>query len=80
MLLEIGGKRVQSSDDARRLIDAAPMHQDLDVTLLRENRQISLTVQPVDLATRLREIRRERQQQMLNQRLRFQELGPFRFQ
>jgi len=56
------------------------MHQDLDVTLLRENRQISLTVQPVDLATRLREIRRERQQQMLNQRLRFQELGPFRFQ
>lgn len=80
VLLEIGGKRVQSSDDARRLIDAAPMHQDLDVTLLRENRQISLTVQPVDLATRLREIRRERQQQMLNQRLRFQELGPFRFQ
>lgn len=37
-----------------------------------------LAVRPVDLATRLKEIRRERQQQLLQEKLRFQELGPFR--
>ena len=80
VLLEIGGERVSSSEDARRLIDSAPINEDLVVTVLREKRRVTVHVRPVDLATRLREIRMERQQQLLNERLRFQELGPFRFQ
>lgn len=46
--------------------------------ILRDKSQIDVTVQPVDLSTRLREVRRERQQQMMQDRIRFQELGPFR--
>ena len=79
VLIEIGGERVQNSDDARRLIDAAPIDKDLVVTVLRDKRPLSVMVRPVDLASRLREIRKERQQQLLHERLRFQELGPFRF-
>jgi hypothetical protein len=48
--------------------------------VLRDKKRVALTVQPVDLVTRLREVRKERQQQMVQDRLRFQELGPFRFQ
>jgi S1-C subfamily serine protease len=80
LVLEIGSKRIHSSDDARRLIDGAEVGTDLTLLVLRGEEQITLTVQPVDLATRLREIRRERQQQLLNERLRFQELVPFRLQ
>jgi hypothetical protein len=50
------------------------------MSVLRDKKRLTLTVQPVDLATRLREVRKERQQQMMQDRLRFQELGPFRFQ
>jgi hypothetical protein len=52
--------------------------QDLVLHILRDKREVSLTVQPVDLATRLKEVRKERQQQLLQERLRFQEMGPFR--
>ena len=76
--LEIAGRTVESSDDARRLIDAAPIGQDLKLTVLREKQRMTVTVQPVDLATRLREIRRERQQQYMKERIRFQELAPLR--
>lgn len=52
--------------------------KELTITVLRDRREVTLTVAPVDLATRLREMRRERQQQIMQERLRFQELGPFR--
>ena len=78
LILEIAGRTVESSDDARRLIDAAPIGQDLKLTVLREKQRMTVTVQPVDLATRLREIRRERQQQYMKERIRFQELAPLR--
>ena len=78
LVLEIMGRKVESSDDARRLIDAAPVGKDLKMLVLRDKQIMTITVQPVDLATRLREIRRERQQQFLNERMRFQELAPFR--
>lgn len=80
VIVEIDGMPIRSSDDARRVIDAAHVGQDLELLVLRNKKRISLTVQPVDLATRLREVRNERQQQMAQDRLRFQELGPFRFQ
>lgn len=78
LVLEIGGRPVESSDDARRLIDAAPVGQKLKMTVLRDQQRTTVVVEPVDLASRLREIRRERQQQYLNERMRFQELTPFR--
>ena len=72
------GRKVESSDDSRRLIDAAPVGKDLKMLVLREKQAMTITVQPVDLATRLQEIRQERQQQFLNERMRFQELAPLR--
>jgi S1-C subfamily serine protease len=80
VILKVNGKSVESSDDTRRLIDGAPVGVDLTLTVLRGEKQISMdiTVQPVDLATRLREIRQERQQQMFQEQLRSQEYGPFR--
>jgi hypothetical protein len=46
--------------------------------VLRENKEATVILQPVDLATRLKEVRKERQQQLFQERLRFQEMGPFR--
>ena len=48
------------------------------LSVLRGKQQLDIVVQPVDLATRLKEIRYERQQQLLQERLRSQEYGPFR--
>lgn len=48
------------------------------MTILRDKKKIDLEIEPIDLASRLREVRRERQQQLFQERLRFQELGPFR--
>lgn len=78
IVTQIGGMRVRNSDDARRLIDRAPVGQDLTISVLRDHRPVILTVRPVDLATRLREMRQERQRQIMQDRLRFQELGPLR--
>jgi S1-C subfamily serine protease len=78
VVTQIGGKRVRNSDDARRLIDRARVGEDLTISVLRDNRPVILTVRPVDLATRLREMRQERQRQIMQDRLRFQELGPLR--
>lgn len=78
IILEIGDQKVLSSEDARRLIDLAPVGKDMPITVLRGQKKIVVTVRPVDLAARLREIRQERQQQMQQDRLRFQELGPFK--
>jgi len=82
VVLEIDGRKINSSDDARRLIDCADIDKELKLTVLRvdnkNSKEITLTVKPVDLATRLKQVRRERQQQLLQERLRFQELGPFR--
>jgi hypothetical protein len=48
------------------------------MTVVRDKKRVDVGVEPVDLATRLREIRQERQQQLQRENLRFQELGPFR--
>ena len=78
IILEIGEQKVLSSEDARRLIDLAPVGTDMPITVLRGQNKIVLTVRPVDLGARLSEMRKEQQQQMQKDRLRFQELGPFR--
>lgn len=78
IVIQVNGKNVYSSDDARKLIDNAPVGVDLTLTVIRGKQRLDVTVQPVDLATRLREIRRERQQQLHQEHLRSQEYGPFR--
>lgn len=78
IVTQIGGKRVRTSDDARRLLDRSAVGEDLTISVLRDQRPVILTVRPVDLATRLKEIQQERQRQIMQDRLRFQELGPFR--
>ena len=78
VIVQVNGKKVSSSDDARKLIDSAPVGVDFKLTVVRGKLQLDITVQPVDLATRLKEIRRERQQQYNQERLRSQEYGPLR--
>jgi S1-C subfamily serine protease len=78
IILQIGTQQVRSAEDARRLIDLAPVGQVMPITVLRGQKQVVLTVRPVDLAARLREMRNDRQKQLQQDRLRFQELGPFR--
>ncbi|GAX10101.1 hypothetical protein FisN_3Lh287 [Fistulifera solaris] len=78
VIIKVGEKDVLSSDDARRFIDRAAVGETLLITVIREKQQIEISVQPVDLATRLRECRADRHQRLLQERLRFQELGPFR--
>lgn len=78
IIIEIGETRVQSAEDARKLIDLAGVGEDAKIVILRGKQKLVLTVRPVDLAARLREMRSERQQQLQQDQLRFQELGPFR--
>jgi len=78
IILSIGDRKVKSAEDARRLIDLASVEKEMPVIVLRGQREVVLTVKPVDLAGRLREMRKERQRQIRQEQLRFQELGPFR--
>ena len=78
IIMEIGRQNVRSAEDARRLIDLAPVGKEMPVTVLRGQRRVVLTVRPVDLAVRLRQMRRERQQQIQQDQQRFQELSTLR--
>jgi S1-C subfamily serine protease len=63
IVTEIGGKKISSSDEARLVIDAAPVGKDLTVLVWRqEYGLVTLTLRPVDLATRLKEGMHEREQ------------------
>jgi serine protease Do len=78
IILDIGSQKVRSADDARRLIDLAPVGENVPITVMRNGSIKVLNVKPVDLSSRLKEIRREKQRQQQAERQRFQELGPFR--
>jgi len=78
VVIQINQQTIQSSEDARRLIDGAPVGKNLTLVVVRNGKPVTITVQPVDLATRLKQVRNERQQQLQQYKLRFQELGPMR--
>lgn len=78
IILDIGSQKVLSADDARKLIDLAPVGENTPITVMRNGNVKVLNVKPVDLSSRLKEIRREKQQRQQAERQRFQELGPFR--
>ena len=63
IVTEIGGKKISSSDEARLVIDAAPVGKDLTILVWRqEHGLVTLTLRPADLATCLKEGMREREQ------------------
>ena len=78
IILQIGNDKVRSAEDARKLIDLAEVGETIPVTVIRGQKHIVLTVKPIDLSSRLKEIQQEKQRQLQQDRLRFQELGPFR--
>jgi S1-C subfamily serine protease len=61
VIVDIGGTKVVSSDDASRSIDRAPVGKDLILTVIRGGYPVNIRVRPIDLATRLKEMRAERQ-------------------
>lgn len=63
VIVDVAGTKITSSDDASRFIDRAPVGKDLTVAVIRDGNTVNLRVRPVDLATRLREVRAERQRQ-----------------
>lgn len=78
IILEIGKAKVKSAEDAKKLIDLAEVGENIPITVIRSQKQVVLTVKPVDLSSRLKEIKQDKQRQLHQDRLRFQELGPFR--
>ena len=63
VIIEIGGTRITSSEDASRCVDQAPVGKDLIVTAIRDGSPVDVRIRPVDLATRLRAMRADRQKQ-----------------
>jgi len=61
VIVDIAGTKISCSDDASRFIDRSPIGKDLVVTVIRDGSTVNICVRPVDLATRLREIRVQRQ-------------------
>ena len=59
-VIEIGGKRVFSADDAHVLLDRAIIGQELSIQVLRGDTEITLQVKPDDLSPRLKRARQDR--------------------
>jgi serine protease Do len=76
IIVDIAGNKIRSSDDASRCIDRALVGKDLAVTVLRNGDPVVLRLRPVDLATRLREIRAEQQRQRRRPRNLLEEILP----
>lgn len=58
-MIQIGRARIQSVQDARRVIDHAPIGKDLTVCVMRDQRKQIVSVQPMDKSSHLREVKRE---------------------
>jgi len=46
VITEIGGQRVERADDAQRIIDGAIVGKDLTIRIIRNDKEITLTVRP----------------------------------
>lgn len=70
VILEIGGCKVERADNAQMIIDGATVGEDLTLKVLRNEKEIILTVKPEDLADKLHQIkeekRKEREDQLKN--------------
>lgn len=76
VIIDIGGTKITSSEDASRCVDKAPVGKDLIVTAIRDGSPINVRIRPVDLATRLKAMRADRQRQKRRPRKLLEELLP----
>lgn len=76
VIIDIGGTKITSSEDASRCVDRAPVGKELVVTAIRDGNTIAIRVRPVDLATRLKAMRADRQRQKRRPRKLLEELLP----
>lgn len=78
IILEIGSEPVKSASDASRLIDLAPPGENIPFTILRNGSRKVINVKPKDMSSTQKEMQREKQRRLQDEKHRFQELGPFR--
>ncbi len=57
---KIDGQPVANADDAHLVIDQAPIGEDLSLTLLCGESEVTVQVRPEDLSVRLKQLREER--------------------
>jgi len=63
VITEIGGQRVERADDAQRIIDGAIVGKDLTIRIIRNDKEITLTVRPEDLGRKLKKIKEQRRKE-----------------
>lgn len=78
IIQQIGSEPVKSASDASRLIDLATPGDNIPFTILRNGNVKIINVKPKDMSSTQREMRREKQRRLQDEKHRFQELGPFR--
>jgi len=57
VVIEIGGQRVFRADEAQRMIDGAAVGKDLTVKVIRNDKEITMSIRPEDLGRKLRRIK-----------------------
>eukprot|EP00536_Pseudo-nitzschia_multiseries_P008558 jgi/Psemu1/198451/e_gw1.219.50.1 len=78
IIQQIGSEPVRSASDASRWIDLATPGENIPFTILRNGQVKVISVKPKDMSTTQKEMQREKQRRLLDEKRRFQELGPFR--
>jgi S1-C subfamily serine protease len=78
IIQQIGSEEVKSASDASRLIDLAPPEENIPFTILRNGSVKIINVKPKDMSSTQRDLQREKQKRLQDEKHRFQELGPFR--
>mmetsp|Transcript_13831 Transcript_13831/g.29058 ORF Transcript_13831/g.29058 Transcript_13831/m.29058 type:complete len:740 (-) Transcript_13831:222-2441(-) len=78
IIQQIGSEPVKSASDASRLIDLALPGDNIPFTILRNGNAKIINVKPKDMSSTQREMQREKQRRLQDEKRRFQELGPFR--
>ncbi len=78
IIQKIGNEAVKSASDASRLIDLATPGENLPFVVLRNGQLRVINVKPKDMSSTQKEMQREKQRRIQDEKHRFQELGPFR--
>jgi S1-C subfamily serine protease len=78
IIQQIGLEPVKSASDASRLIDLAAPGENIPFTILRNGSVKIINVKPKDMSSTQRDLQREKQKRLQDEKHRFQELGPFR--
>ena len=78
IIQKIGMENVKSASDASRLIDLATPGENLPFVVLRNGQRRVINVKPKDMSSTQKEMQREKQRRLQDEKHRFQELGPFR--